>query len=153
MRREHPLEPGRIERQRVAGHERRIRAPLARDREHRLALIDARDLPGQEPREEPRPAGEVDGPRRRQRAQRLAQARDVLVPPRPVPVHEQPRAEPPVVVLAARGARSTRASRRPSEQRPERAGVREQRVAQLDVVDRRGRVVEREQATPPSSCP
>ncbi len=80
-----------------------MRRLLARDREHRAALVEGGDVSAQVPREEARAAGDVERACRRERRDDTLELGPLLVPSRPVAVGERAAAEPPIVVLA--GAR------------------------------------------------
>src|SRR5581483_1591909 len=103
--REHAVERAVLERQRegVALHVRRGGRLLAGDADHLLALVEADDLAGEVARDEPRAAGDVERPLRRQRGDRreclVALRLPRWIPPRLV----QPALQPPVVVLARAG--------------------------------------------------
>ena len=88
----------------VALDEGRVQCLLARDREHRLALIEADDFAAEVAREEARAARDVEGARRAgETATTRSSSLPLLVPARAVAFGEAAAAEPPVVVLAGPG--------------------------------------------------
>ena len=98
VRREDPF-IARPRGQRVAGLERHVLAARGRDRDHLRALVDTVHGAGQVAGQEARPARQVQGLRGLERQQHVDQRRDVLIPAGTVALLEQPRPQPPVVVL------------------------------------------------------
>ena len=75
------------------------REPLARERQHPLALIEPDDVAAQVAGEKARSARDVERSRGRELRDRPRQELDILVRPGAVAVGESALAEPPFVVL------------------------------------------------------
>ena len=99
--RDDAIEGAVAERQRdaLALDDFRLRQPLPGDGDHLRALVQRRHAPAQRAREEAGAAGDVEHAGGLEPFERREQALAVGVPARPVAVGEQPRAEPPGVVL------------------------------------------------------
>jgi hypothetical protein len=67
--------------------------------EHRIALVEADDLSGEVPGQEPGAAGDVERSCRRERLERAPQGVDLLVPARTLPAGESAGTAIPLVVL------------------------------------------------------
>src|SRR6516164_9247951 len=90
---------GERERQRVGADDPGRGHAFGRDPEHALALIQAGDRAAQVPGKESGAACHIECCHSRQRSDRIAQRRHLLVPARPFACGEQPRARVPLVVL------------------------------------------------------
>src|SRR6266566_3650868 len=86
-------------RERVSLEEPRLRNLCLRELEHRWALVEPGDLAAEMLGEKTGSAGHVERPRGREGLECAGESGGLLVPTGPVAACEEPRPEPPVVVL------------------------------------------------------